>query len=261
MNPTRFAITAVALACFAGVAAAGPNNTTSTTADATVLIDQAKALAGNVTAGDAAGFPITISRPGSYKLMGPLTVPAGVHGIEITSSDVTVDLNGFTVSGPLNCAGSHPNVSCGATVVAAGVAALNSSHERVTVRNGGVRGFSHCVNLGGSGRASELALDDCGIALGTGYGSLANGLTISNAETGLYLYGTVAESVQMRNVNRGATAGASLFDRVSVYGASVGFYSMTDSSRSSVRNAVFLGATPFVGALSLGGNLCNGAAC
>ena len=98
-------------------------------------------------------------------------------------------------------------------------------------------------------------------ALGTGYGSLANGLTISNAETGLYLYGTVAESVQMRNVNRGATAGASLFDRVSVYGASVGFYSMTDSSRSSVRNAVFLGATPFVGALSLGGNLCNGAAC
>src|SRR6185436_8638324 len=40
--------------------------------DGTILIDQNRALAGNVTPGDAPGFPVTISQPGSYKLSGNL---------------------------------------------------------------------------------------------------------------------------------------------------------------------------------------------
>ena len=40
--------------------------------DGVVLIDQSRALAGNVTPGDTAGFPITISQPGSYRLDGPI---------------------------------------------------------------------------------------------------------------------------------------------------------------------------------------------
>ena len=43
--------------------------------DGVVEINQAKALAGGVTAGDTAGFPATISQSGSYRLTGNLTVP------------------------------------------------------------------------------------------------------------------------------------------------------------------------------------------
>src|SRR5260221_3357918 len=52
----------------------GPSASFAT--DGVILIDQSKALAGNVTPGDAAGFPVTISRRGSYRLSGALVAPA-----------------------------------------------------------------------------------------------------------------------------------------------------------------------------------------
>jgi hypothetical protein len=68
--------------------------------DGVILIDQNRALAGNVTPVDAPGFPVTITQPGSYRLSGNLTAGANVSGIEILASNVTLDLNGFTISGP-----------------------------------------------------------------------------------------------------------------------------------------------------------------
>src|SRR5262245_4147186 len=64
--------------------------------DGTTLIDQNRAIAGNVTPGDAPGFPVTISRAGSYKLSGNLDAP-GLNAVEITADRVTLDLNGFTI--------------------------------------------------------------------------------------------------------------------------------------------------------------------
>ena len=66
--------------------------------DGEILIDQARVLAGGITPGDAPGFPATLSRPGRYKLTGNLTVPANTNGIEVTQHNVTIDLNGFTIS-------------------------------------------------------------------------------------------------------------------------------------------------------------------
>ena len=43
--------------------------------DGVILIDQKTALAGKVTAGDAPGFPVTISQAGSYKLSSNLVIP------------------------------------------------------------------------------------------------------------------------------------------------------------------------------------------
>jgi hypothetical protein len=69
----------------------------ATAVDGVVLIDQARAMAGNVTPGDAPGFPVTITLTGSYKLSGNLTVPDGnTTAIDIRSSFVTIDLNGFS---------------------------------------------------------------------------------------------------------------------------------------------------------------------
>ena len=63
-----------------------------------VLLTHAKALNGGIP-GDAPGYPITISKSGSYKLDGNLKPPAGKHGIKVTARDVTIDFAGFTLHG------------------------------------------------------------------------------------------------------------------------------------------------------------------
>src|SRR6266436_5075236 len=74
--------------------------------DGIVLIDQNRALAGNVTPGDTPGFPVTISLSGSYRLSGNFTVPnANTTAILITAHNVTIDLNGFSILGPTVCTG------------------------------------------------------------------------------------------------------------------------------------------------------------
>src|SRR5262245_12514472 len=73
---------------------------------AVVSIDQKDAEAGKVTAGDTPGFPVTISQPGSYRLSSNLVVKEAVTVIEITASDVTIDLAGFSIIGPNTCAGT-----------------------------------------------------------------------------------------------------------------------------------------------------------
>jgi parallel beta-helix repeat protein len=81
---------AAILACFTSTALA---------VDGVVLIDQKGATTGNITPGDEAGFPITISHSGSYRLTGNLTVPAHTNGIVIAANEVTIDLNGFRLTG------------------------------------------------------------------------------------------------------------------------------------------------------------------
>jgi hypothetical protein len=44
-------------------------------------------------------FPIVISQPGSYYLTRPLTGVENTDGIQITTGSVTLDLNGFTLTG------------------------------------------------------------------------------------------------------------------------------------------------------------------
>lgn len=100
--------------------------------DGVVLIDQNKALAGNVTAGDTPGYPITINTPGSYRLSSNLTVPASVNGIVFATDGVTLDLNGFTISGP---AGQF------------GITDDSVARSRIAIRNGNVNGFSNSVRM------------------------------------------------------------------------------------------------------------------
>ena len=71
------------------------------TAGAQVIeIDQAKALAGQITPGDTPGFPITISQAGSYRLTSALTVESVHRGaIRVTAPNVTLDLNGQVIRG------------------------------------------------------------------------------------------------------------------------------------------------------------------
>jgi len=91
-------------------------------------------------------FPLVIATSGSYRLRGDIVVPdANVTAISITADDVTLDLNGYTISGPTVCSGSP--VSCAPTGTGIGV---SSSADSVTVENGTIRGMgSRAVQLNG----------------------------------------------------------------------------------------------------------------
>src|SRR5688572_23105176 len=103
-------LTVSVLACFAALFAGVD------VAWSQVLIDQAKANAGNVTPGDTPGFPVTITQPGSYRLTSNLTVSnENTTAIRITTNDVTIDLNGFRLKGPVVCSGPQGNCNLGGT--------------------------------------------------------------------------------------------------------------------------------------------------
>jgi hypothetical protein len=99
-----FLTAALAATATAGKPGGGTTTTGPTvTADGVVLIDADAAAAGSVTPGDAPGYPVSINTPGHYRLAGSLTVNAGTNAIEISVSKVTIDLNGFAITGPNTC--------------------------------------------------------------------------------------------------------------------------------------------------------------
>ena len=73
--------------------------------DGVLEINQTCALTGCFS-GDAAGFPVTLSETGSYRLTGVLTLSdSDETGILVTADDVSIDLNGFGIQGPNQCTG------------------------------------------------------------------------------------------------------------------------------------------------------------
>lgn len=82
----------------------------------------------NTPGANVAVFRIT--QPGSYYLTGDVSVSGHMVGILVGASDVTVDLNGFTISG----SGSSPYQN--------GVQSVTSA-VRVTVRNGTIVGMGN----------------------------------------------------------------------------------------------------------------------
>jgi hypothetical protein len=162
--------------------------------DGVVLIDQNRALAGNVTPGDAPGFPVTLSRAGSYRLSGNLTVPdENTTAISITASNVTVDLNGFSILGPTVCSGSGSNLSDPITCIPASGGGFgvrdpdDGSITGSTVVNGTVQG------MGG------------GIAL-HGHARVENVHAVSNRGNGIVVRGLVVGSTAFRNLHVGILA-------------------------------------------------------
>jgi hypothetical protein len=164
--------------------------------DGTILIDQNRALAGNVTPGDAPGFPVTITRAGSYRLSGNLDVPANAIGISVTADRVSLDLNGFTIR-MADAGGS----------VGFGVASANAN---VALANGFVTGFSSGVALLGTGARVESvsAVDNEGFGIVVGPGAVVRGCTARGNEVGIEIRGAglLTNNNVSNNANFGVTA-------------------------------------------------------
>ena len=148
------------------------------------------------------GFPYVISEPGSYILTGNLTVPdENTTAIEVRADDVTVDLNGFAIIGPVQCTAEDGSVSCAPEGTGVGVLAQDDSSPTV-VRNGSVRGMGAAGVRIVSGRVEGVRArenGETGISLGSGIvrGCLAE----SNGGFGINVTtsGTVEHSIALFN--------------------------------------------------------------
>lgn len=176
-------------------------------AQGVIGINQAAALAGGVTPGDAPGFPVTISQSGSYVLTGNLTVPdANTTAIEIVDApSAHVDLGGFEIAGPVTCThtltgGYLSAVTCTPTGgTGKGVFSTRTSSGPLeyvaTVRNGTIRGMGgDCVSLSGQARVEHLHLLNCGGAAIYATGTMANNVIKYAASLGIGGGGNVVDN-------------------------------------------------------------------
>ena len=76
--------------------------------DGVLEINQACAVSAGCFVGDSGGFPVTISSPGSYRLTSNLITRAPGDGIDVTTEQVEIDLNGFTIG----CDGGAAGGTC-----------------------------------------------------------------------------------------------------------------------------------------------------
>lgn len=138
--------------------------------------------------GDTAGYPITISEPGSYILTSNLnSTLTDTNVIEITANNVTLDLNGFAIIGPKSCTGEDQTLTCNNSAMTAhGVRTdSGSSSGNVTVKNGFVKGFSTGISL---------FADD-------GRSHYVERVHVSENSTGISTTGVVSDSIASRNGN------------------------------------------------------------
>lgn len=261
--------------------------------DGVVEINQTRALAGGVTATDTPGFPVTIDTPGSYVLTSNLTTPSiSVRGIEVESDGVTIDLNGFTMTGGANCTGFGTAVSCLPSNNADGINSLG--FEGATVKNGRMVGWARAVILGDHSRVegvdasrnANTAIDvssgsevrDCQIfgnggpnsALFVGSGGVAEGNSVrGNLNVGIQTgQGVLIEgNAVTRNGGHGIVGfSGSMITSNAVYwngdGTNVDNQLQLNSDTGYVLNTIVsnTGNGTVSGGVNLGGNTCNGAA-
>lgn len=170
-------------------------------------INQTCAVETGCFPGDSPGFPVTLTASAissSFVLTSDLDVAAAnVDGVRFVADDLTLDLNGFTISGPVACTGTGSAVSCGAGS-RFGISA--SSSERSTVKNGVVTGFGGGgVSMGNMAHVEAvIAWGNGGIGIGAnGLVTIRNSKAYANAGAGIQTSGVIEGSVTWGNALSG----------------------------------------------------------
>jgi hypothetical protein len=173
-----------------------------------IEINQARALAGGVTPGDLAGFPVSLSLSGSYRLTGNLTPPGGRAGIAVDVNRVEIDLNGFAIVGTSVCPGTPP----GSCTMVHGADGVTSSAEGTRLRNGALTALDFGALLGSGAVVEDVEARgnaQFGVQVGT-FGSISRVLASGNRGGGISMLadGLVVESGSFQNSGYGIYVGA-----------------------------------------------------
>ena len=148
--------------------------------DGVLEINQACAVNTGCFAGDTAGFPVEVTATGSYRLTSNLVVPdENTTAVVVSANNVTVDLNGFRVSGPTTCT-TFPTVVCSQAGAGNGIEALFTSG--ITVRNGHITGMGNFgVRLQGlHNRVEGITVDQIGFrGINVGSHSIVKDCTVT----------------------------------------------------------------------------------
>lgn len=104
------------------------------------------------------GFPAVLTEPGSYRLTSNLLVPdENTTAIEIIADNITIDLNGFSILGPVDCSGLACNVT------GSGFGVNGAANRYLTVTNGTIRGMGRDgIGLGQDSRVEGVLVSDNG---------------------------------------------------------------------------------------------------
>ncbi len=197
--------------------------------DGVVEINQATVMAGDITPGDRADFPVSITVPGSYRLTSDLVHnPQAGPLIIVDANHVTLDLNGFSLVGGASCGAAGGICTPIGQAGFDGVYANTGAHN-LTVRNGVVRGVIGAgLELQGlAARVIDVRVignANGGARIGP-YCSLSGVFALSNGTDGIY----IAEGCALTN----STANGNRLDGIEVTGPAGG--------GSSVRESVAVG--------------------
>lgn len=111
--------------------------------DGALEINQTCAVRTGCFSGDAAGFPVTIDGTAGrgYRLTSDLIVPdENTDAIFVSTDDIGVDLNGFTIRGPVTCSGS-PLACTPSSGIGSGVKRVSLTNRGISVKNGSITGM------------------------------------------------------------------------------------------------------------------------
>ena len=230
----RWTSVAVCVAMAAGAAGADPGQ---------IEINESCAEVGCFP-GDKAGYPVTITAPGSYRLTSNLT-PAAKSAIEIHDSDVQLDLGGFvvrcqaafvalsgtivdgTTQAPTAAPEPPPVPEPGSTACPGEVDGIGGAGDNIRISNGTVRNFgSSGIDLDGRGaRIFDVA------ALGNGY----RGIDLQGND-----HAVVRDALALDNGSSGIILGEGSMIRDSVAGNNGGG-ALSASLGSQIRDSVSRG--------------------
>jgi hypothetical protein len=121
--------------------------------------------------------PYTISTSGFYYLGKNLTYSGSSNAITITTSQVTLDLMGFSLTGPGSLAERG----------------ISINGDNVEVRNGSVIKFDNAIHAAGQSlRLANLKVSNCysGIYLNSGFGSIVTNCQSVNNSYGISVNGS-----------------------------------------------------------------------
>lgn len=256
--------------------------------DGVIELSHVRALAGGVTTSDTPGYPITIDNlgKGSYRLTSNLQVTdANTFAIIANADDVTIDLNGFTITGPTTCTWTGTTPECTGTGSGSGILAFKPGF---VLSGGTIRGMGHHgveahenarienVSVVGNGGGGVICLGACivdrveaHINGGSGL-HLAVGARVTNTigrrnVTGLTIFGgSVAGVTATENASHGIFAGGGpsviVQSRASNNGT-YGLWAVHDGTGYSQNVFSDNGTADVLGGLPLGDNICTDSYC